>query len=690
MRATLTLTVVLLTLAPIQAAEKPPLDVTAEVGFANHFPHNRPFPFTLDLSGAQREITGSVRVYVPNVVGGETVLETPIALTPGAHKRWRFTLPPIVSKNVKVDVLDRNGLVLSEQEFFGMPVGDTTSLILVVQDESSGRFTLPRSANEKDINGAWRAASVPPDVLPEDALAYAGVSAIMWRIDKPKALNEPQARALVQWLKQGGLLVITGGRNTPPNLPRDCRLAARWGEMESFDVRELLGSRLTPSSRPVTMLTRPRTTPWNTRSLPDAKIAIRPLIPEGARSRLQIGARTFLAEQAVGGGAIVQMAFDPQDLVAQGVPLGIDFWEQVFWLPDPHRSPWAALDWLSEIARDNSRSRLAEAANYRVDPVWHIAWVFGIFFGVAFCANFLFFRKSRRFEWAWLLLLVASIGMFLYNRAFGRVGGFGPTRHVEITRSYGVAGERSLLSFTETGVLAPRTHETKLVTTRPQQVLAGFDSAHRQVVANGSKLVYPMHLRAGAFNTCSSVAIDELPGDGVGVSWKQTADAIEIHLANKTKTQLLNVRVFPASASMRIDGNDDFFVKIPIREFQQWMQSVPGVQVSANIDTSNNNCTCPPSTGRPGYSGLSRFTSTSSAIAILPEDEGMEQAHLLFRFELPESSTSLTTSDANEVRCRRSVTLFIPVAASLDEVNAAAAQASVKPETTYSGRSRFQ
>src|ERR1051326_3432049 len=128
MRATLTLIFALQTLATLQAAEKPPLEVTAELGFGNHFRQNRPFPITIDLSGARREITGSLRVIAPNVVGGETLLDTPIALAPGAHKRWRLTVPPIVSKSVKVEVIERGGAVVCEQEFFGMPIPANTPL----------------------------------------------------------------------------------------------------------------------------------------------------------------------------------------------------------------------------------------------------------------------------------------------------------------------------------------------------------------------------------------------------------------------------------------------------------------------------------------------------------------------------------------------------------------------------------
>src|SRR6185503_3585806 len=115
-----------------------------------------------------------------------------------------------------------------------------------------------------------------------------------------------------------------------------------------------------------------------------------------------------------------------------------------------------------------------------------------------FVVNFAFFRKSRRYEWAWLILIVASIGLFLYNRAFGRVGGFGPTRQIELTRSYGVAGDKNLLHFTHMGLLAPRVRQELIAGTHPHQMLLGFDTLSRVVQVLPERQVFPVSMRAGA------------------------------------------------------------------------------------------------------------------------------------------------------------------------------------------------
>jgi hypothetical protein len=76
---------------------------------------------------------------------------------------------------------------------------------------------------------------------------------------------------------------------------------------------------------------------------------------------------------------------------------------------------------------------------------------------------------------------------------------------------------------------------------------------------------------------------------------------------------------------------------------------------------------------------------------IHPEEEGIEQSHLLFRFELPETSAPLTATDANEVRCVRTVTLFIPVTATLEGVKSDPPDRFGAPEKPYAQKgNRFQ
>jgi len=652
---------------------RPPVVISAEVGFANHLPADRPFPVFVELREAMKEIDGHLRVLAPNAVGGETVYAAPVSLSPNARKRWGFTLPAIAGNAVKVQIVDRNGALVHEDTFFGL-AADRTPLVVLVQDDALTRFNLPRAPGE--TTRAWRTASVTPDQLPANPLAYTGVAAVVWRVERESAIEFPQAEALLDWLEQGGLLVVAGGRTTPPNLPRGFRYPARWGEIESFDLRKFSEAKLL-SPRRSSLRTPQVFAADGSQNFIPANIAIRPLLGDDVHARMSVSGTRLATEEIVHGGALLQLAFDPYDLAELDSSLGREWWETALALAGPQQPDWVALDWLRAVANDRNHLALAQAAEYRVESVWKIAWMFGGFFGLAFCLNFWLFRKSRRYEIAWLILIVASVSMFLYNRAFGRVGGFGPTRQIELTRSYGVAGARTVLNFTESGLLAPSVRNVSLATTSPQQLLLSVDGDERTVLAEESRQVYPVRLKAGAFTTCSSLGMSELPGDGLTVSVSQTGNILRVAVANRTGLRLGNPRFTPTVGTHRVEAGERYVLSVPIGVYESWRRTQQSQANDANWQFGY----VQPDIGRfvrtrrRGWFGSSR--STYPASIYIPqyrsypysqvEPENPQASPLAFRFDLPETAAPVTASGARAARCKRSVTLFIPLPVTMDE-----------------------
>lgn len=646
-----------------------PLELNVEVGFANYIPPERPFPLLVELSAAVRLLEGQIRVFGANSVGGQTIYATPFSLAPNARKRWEFILPPIAGNVVQVQVLERNGTPLRDEQFLGLPVERGTPLVLLVQSGALDRYSLPRPSSES--GRTWRVASIDAEFLPENPLAYAGVSAVVWRGDKDAALRETQAEALRSWLAQGGLLVVAGGRSVPPNLPNGFRFGARWGDTVAFDLRDLANARLLPPQRPVTLPVRWSAAPDGTPTLAATTIGIRPLVGERVHARMHLNGTKLLTEQIVGGGVLMQLAFDPQDIAAQDSELGRTFWERALCLPDARRANWAAWPWLVGVAQDPNHQRLAEIAEYRVESVWKIGWMFGAFFALAFCLNFWLFRKSRRYEWAWLILIVGSVGMFLYNRALGRVGGFGPIRHFEQTHSFGVAGEKTVLNFTETGLLAPSARHVSIATTSPRQMFVSLDAEDRPVRLDEKRQIYSVRLKAGAFTTCSSVGLSELPGDGIGVRWSGTNQYVRLAISNRTGLTLGSPQFTPSLGGPVADTGNEYVVTVPAWAFENWARQAMAAQgPMANAPNQQMFFSSQPGSyqfpayyPQPRRAGLfGRRTSYVAPVyqTPMPELDNPQLGPPAFRFELPETAAT-TASGAREVRCRRTVTLFIPV-----------------------------
>lgn len=328
--------------------------------------------------------------------------------------------------------------------------------------------------------------------------------------------------------------------------------------------------------------------------------------------------------------------------------------------------------------------------------------MFGAFFGVAFCLNFWLFRKSRRYEWAWLILILASVSMFFYNRAFGRVGGFGPTRHIEFTRTYGVAGEKTVLNFTETGLLSPAARNVTIAAASSRQLFVGLDREVRAVIVEENRQLYPVRLKAGAFTTVSSVGFSDLPGEGIGLMWSRTQKMVRVMVVNKTGLALINPRFTPALGSYFVEEGKNHVLSVPAATFDSWTVRSAAMQPQMDSNQSglpnfssgvpSNYYPMPsyPQPRRSRWFGRSRrsqaYTQTiansagyyANAYGHMPLDDA-GNAPLAFQFELPDTAAPMTSTSAREVRCRRTVTLFIPVPAGGDE--------TVRTIRTATGRS---
>ncbi len=620
----------------LQAVDQPPVQISAELGFSNLFLPSRPFPFQVDLISNGKAIEGELTLSCPSINNGRTIYTLPISLAPGARKRWKLTLPPMANTSIHATLRDSSGKIIIEQDIFGMLMDADAPLLVVVQGSGSNRFVFPRK-DDAAAHGEWRTGSITPESLPEDPLAYAGVSAILWRSDTPQPLNQMQSIALLDWLRQGGILVVAGGRTVPPNLPKEFSWPAQWEEMTIFSLGDLKDATLSTPVRPLTLLRHEQPSIWEKGTLPSSTVAISPLKSDGVSTRLETGGVKLITEQIVDGGALMQLAFDPGDLAKEGAVLDHSFWEQALFLPSRLYSPWDRLYWLGDLERDQSHTILAQIADYRVASLSRVSTVFGLFFGLAFCLNFWLFRKSRRYEWAWLILIVASISLFFYNRAYGRVGGFGPTRHVETSQSIGIIGDKNILTFTEVGLLSPRTRTESLTTAARRQILFGLDNETREVRVTGENQTITLEAQAGAFATCASVTVETLPGEGITAKWERTDTEITARLTNKTGLALGGIPITQIPGStVKVDGND-VILKIPVKALEAWL-------VSTFTQMTQN--------GNQRYRSYNQYYYGGQNPLVVP---------FTLQLQMPSTGKPMTSGHAVVGQCYRTLTLLLPI-----------------------------
>jgi hypothetical protein len=656
------LSCVFLSVFGTQAKEGPPVQISVVLGYSNLFPANRPFPLQIDLDSAKVPIEGEVWISCPDLSNGRNIYRLPVSILPGAHKQWRLTLPPISGNNIHVTLFDTSQRILDEQDFFGIQVAERSPLLVVVQDSGINRFSFPKDQNN---DAPWRTASVSSKSLPDNPLAYMGVSVLCWRSEEIAPLTKTQSEALLAWVKQGGILVVSGGRTIPPNLPSEFEWKVRWNEFQPFSISALQKSFLSPPTRPLNLMAYvdSKVDLFEKGVFPSTTVAIKPLEVSGDfYSRLEINGLKLITEQIVGGGIFIQLAFDPMDFAREGYELDHLFWENLLWVPDPTLSLDPALRWFDHIGLDTNHYRLAETANYRISSVYSISWRFGLFFVFAFGLNFWSFRKSRRYEWAWLILLLCSIAVFFYNRVYGRVSSFGPTRHVELSRSYGIAGERSLLTFAETGILSPVSRVASVSNALPAQLLFGLDHDVRTTYLKDNLSTMQLQLNAGAFSTFSSISLDQLPGEGISAKWERKENDVVITLINKTGLLLEDLRIYPpvennGSPIFPKKTGDEYTILIPNELFEKWINGE-----ASQLDK--------------GSHANFHFPGSSPLIEV--------------RFEFSSVQQVNTKSDAGVLRSNRKIYLRLPIPQDFTKIKFSALKESESKNNYYYNEENYR
>lgn len=665
MRIVLTFAGVLLGALLVCGEEPAPFQITAELGFGNFFKSDLPLPFRLDISAVKKKVEGRIRVFCPNSNGGATIYEFPASLAPESHKQWQLTLPPIAGTSVRVQVVDHKGVEVNAQDFFGILVGPESQFVVVVQENNERRFAFPRTARDPSL-GEWRTGGIEPSGLPENPLAYAPVSAILWRSENPQALNPAQARALLNWVKLGGVLILAGGRAIPPNLPPDFQGPIACDAMTSFALEDLRDAALQPPTRPLTMLAvHPKIPAWQPPAPANVTVAVKPLQAAASQSRLQVGEIHLMGEQPVGGGVLMQLAFDPADLQNEGGTLDWVFWNEALRLPDPRLSLWTTTRWLIGTGADEGRTALAQAADFRIAGPGYISAIYGTFFTLGFGLNFWIFRKSRRYEWAWCILLAAAVATFLFNRAYGRTGGLGRTRHVEVSQTCLMANEKSLVSFTELGLLSAGSGRATVETTSPHQLLFSTDRQMRVIELLPDQQVFRTRLQPGAFSTCSSIALADAPGKGMRADWIFAGANLEIALTDQTGLGVRQPRVVHQnSTSWR--GNTLQVSRASLDE------SIQGILTRLSGDPRNQPVTWYGNNPRLYAEGDGAYVSR------LP---------LFFTFEMPRKASPLIRSEFPNQRLQNHVVLVAPVPLPMDSLKrvAPSPRTSAEPRATASG-----
>ncbi|MFO0839299.1 MAG: hypothetical protein U1D55_12345 [Phycisphaerae bacterium] len=188
-------------------------------------------PVVVELTPqTSRPFQGSLRVERPDLDGDLVEFsERPIVLTPdqGIRRAWCYfvAFPDTTQQALTVDVLGDDGALVTRLATPDCaPLPPETELYLDLSEpatplleriESRGVFTGEFTAGQETFQRPIAIGRMPPADLPDRWFGLESINVIIWDDPNPDRLQTVQLDALINWVKNGGKLVVGVGAAWP-------------------------------------------------------------------------------------------------------------------------------------------------------------------------------------------------------------------------------------------------------------------------------------------------------------------------------------------------------------------------------------------------------------------------------------------------------------------------------------------
>lgn len=453
------------------------INMSAIVGFNGFFGKNHWVPVRLRLENPGRAIAAELVVEVSdNLENGriaQGTLRWPITLPSHSTIYKEIYVPGSVIDNASASCI-ADGQAIGAVRLEGNALGNTALVAVLSKEAQSAQFltgsTGPGGAPVLPI-------SVGTDILPQSANLLNDLAALVAAPTELNHLSPAQDTALLQWVKLGGLLIVTGtsGARAPwladlPLLPGPAHQMSGDGLTQLFDSSVVSPPGLTTYARGV----KPDTELWaGTSSLP------------------------LMAALPVGRGTIVQTSFLPSQPALLGWSSNAAFWTQV--LKNGSSGNNSALPSLLDKTGVLSLATASDALTpLRIPSLRFWALLFALYALVVGPGVFFLLRRKKRETLAWVLLpaisILTTIGIYVFGASQRPLG--------VLTEGVGVmdlVGDGSGEVYGIRGFMSPYVSNTSVATSQPMLVLPLAEQNVRQL---GTATVLNSH---GTYTSFSDV-----------------------------------------------------------------------------------------------------------------------------------------------------------------------------------------
>lgn len=373
--------------------------LTARVGFDGYCKQESWVPVKVTLENTGPDITGRVQASYENSGGGRSIYAADISLPTTSRKELflyvRYPAGLIRKLNLS---LVAEGTTLAETDLSLGCLSAENLIIGLVSDDPSAFDIL----NEvKPLRGFTRLAQLQLADLPDQAQGWAALDALVVAGADTGTLSVEQGHALATWLAQGGRLMVMGG--------------PQW-QSAAAGLKELLPIELS-SSRIVAGLPALQSYFREPSPLEGETILAAGRMRADADVLVEQDGLPILSERPVGFGKVIYLAADPSLQPLSDWP-GMPTVYSTLLGPRPIRPEWAGGVWEGYMAQ----RALSSLSELNLPSFVYICGWLIFYVAVIGPLNFLFLRRTRRRERAWLTIpliaLVFSGAAYFYGSVY--------------------------------------------------------------------------------------------------------------------------------------------------------------------------------------------------------------------------------------------------------------------------------
>ncbi|WP_281758543.1 hypothetical protein [Alicyclobacillus hesperidum] len=378
--------------------DKQAVSMSVEVGYSGYYSTDDWVPVHISLHHNGAATTGDLAVAVNESLNngrrGAGVLKWPIALPRDGWTSKEIALPgSILTKGATVSLIVGDA-TLSTAPLTGNAVSHVALVGVISDDPQETQFLAGASSDSTPVLPVALDASQVPVAV--DLLA--GLSAMVASIPELSSLSTIQQNALREWVKEGGLLIVTGAGSPLPGWPNLPLIAGAPSQVSAQPLADFAG--VQPSAG----------------ALATDAAAVR------GNARIWAGSNQIplLASEQVGRGQIWQTAFSPMDPHLLAWTGDAQMWTAIFRSAVLARGAVSAVPALFSESGALSLTSVGDAlAPLRMPSLSTFGVVFFIYILVAGPLAFFWLHRRRKATWAWVVLPVLSAMTTVGIYAFG-------------------------------------------------------------------------------------------------------------------------------------------------------------------------------------------------------------------------------------------------------------------------------